>query len=179
MSTRGGLVAELESADALEAAVSELHALGYRSVETFAPLDLPATEAAQRTPRSRLGPFVFGGGVVGAVLGYGIQWYADVRAFPVAVGGRPLHPIPAFIPATFEAAVLCAALTAFVGVLVALRLPALWHPVFEVDGFERASTDRFWVQVGRDDPLFERERTTADLASLGAVRVMPVPEGAT
>ena len=176
MSPRGGLVAELESADALEAAVSELQALGYRSVETYAPLDLPGTETSRRVPRSRLGPFVFGGGVAGAVLGYGIQWYADVRAFPVAVGGRPLHPVPAFIPATFETTVLCAALTAFVGVLVALRLPALWHPVFEVDGFERASTDRFWLQVGRDDPLFDRERTSADLASLGAVRVMRVPE---
>jgi len=176
VSARGGLVAELESADALEAAVRALHALGYRAVETFAPLDLPATEASRGVGRSRLGPYVFGGGVVGAVLGYGIQWYADVRAFPVAVGGRPLHPVPAFIPATFEATVLCAALTAFIGVLVTLRLPSLWHPVFEVDGFERASADRYWVQIGRDDPLFERERTMADLASLGAVRVAPVPQ---
>jgi hypothetical protein len=176
VSARGGLVAELESADALEAAVRALHALGYRAVETFAPLDLPATEASRGAGRSRLGPYVFGGGVVGAVLGYGIQWYADVRAFPVAVGGRPLHPVPAFIPATFEAMVLCAALTAFIGVLVTLRLPSLWHPVFEVDGFERASADRYWVQVGGDDPLFERERTMADLASLGAVRVAPVPQ---
>jgi hypothetical protein len=47
--------------------------------------------------------------------------------------------------------------------------------VFEVEGFERASADRYWVQIGRDDPLFERERTMADLASLGAVRVAPVP----
>jgi hypothetical protein len=175
VSAQGGLVAELESADALEAAVRALHALGYRAVETFAPLDLPATEAAQGAGRSRLGPYVFGGGVVGAVLGYGIQWYADVRAFPVAVGGRPLHPVPAFVPATFEAMVLCAAITAFIGVLVTLRLPSLWHPVFEVEGFERASADRYWVQIGRDDPLFEHERTTADLASLGAVRVAPVP----
>jgi len=119
---------------------------------------------------------VFGGGVLGALLGYGIQWYADVRAFPVAVGGRPLHPVPAFIPATFEATVLCAALTAFVGVLVALRLPALWHPVFEVRGFERTSADRYWVQVGGNDPLFDPEHTQADLAALGVVRVVPVPE---
>jgi len=159
--------------------VSALHSLGYRAVETFAPLDLPTADASRGAGRSRIGPYVFGGGVIGAVLGYGIQWYADVRAFPVAVGGRPLHPIPAFIPATFEATVLCAALTAFIGVLVALRLPTLWHPVFEVPGFERASADRFWVQVGRDDPLFEHDRTMADLASLGAVRVVPVPESAT
>jgi hypothetical protein len=176
MTIRRGLLAELDSADAAIAAADALHALGYRALETYAPLPLPAAEDRMGLRRSRLGGFVFGGGLVGAVLGYGIQWYADVRAFPVAVGGRPLHPVPAFIPTTFEATVLCAALAAFIGVLVALRLPALWHPVFEVDGFERASADRFWVQVGRDDPLFERERTMADLASLGAIRVLPVPE---
>jgi hypothetical protein len=179
VSVRGGLLAELESGAALEAAVTALHALGYRAVETFAPLDLPAVEGRLGLRRSRLGPWVFGGGVGGALLGYGIQWYADVRAFPVAVGGRPLHPVPAFIPATFEATVLCAALTALVGVLVALRLPALWHPVSEVEGFERASADRFWVQVGDDDPLFDPVRTRADLVSLGMVRVVPVPEMAT
>ena len=178
MSALGGLLGELDSADALEAAVNGLHALGYRAVESFAPLDLPPVEPPLGLRRSRLGPYVFGGGVIGALLGYGIQWYADVRAFPVAVGGRPLHPVPAFIPATFEATVLCASLTAFVGVLVTLRLPTLWHPVFEVDGFERTSADRFWVQVGGNDPLFDREHTAADLASLGAIRLAPVPEPA-
>jgi hypothetical protein len=176
VSVRAGLVAELESADALEAAVRALEALGYRSVETFAPLDLPEGEAVRGVHRSRLGPYVFGGGVVGAVLGYGIQWYADVRVFPLRVGGRPLHAVPAFIPATFEATILGAALVAFFGVLVALRLPELWHPVFEVEGFERASADRFWVAVGEDDPAFDRERTRADLASLDPLRVVPIPE---
>jgi hypothetical protein len=179
VSVQGGLVAELESADALVSAVDALHALGYRAVETYAPLDLPAVERRLRLGRSRLGRYVFGGGVIGALLGYGIQWYADVRAFPVSVGGRPLHAVPAFIPATFEATVLGAALTALVGVLVALRLPALWHPVFEVDGFERASADRCWVQVAADDPLFDREHTRADLASVGAIRVESLPETGT
>jgi hypothetical protein len=179
VSVQRGLAAELESADALVSAVDALHALGYRSVETYAPVDLPAAEHRLGLGRSRLGRYVFGGGVLGAVLGYGIQWYADVIAFPVSVGGRPLHPVPAFIPATFEATVLGAALTAFVGVLVALRLPALWHPVFEMEGFERASADRYWVQVAADDPLFDADHTRADLASAGAIRVVPLPEPAT
>jgi hypothetical protein len=176
MTIRRGLLAELDSADAAIAAADALHALGYRALETYAPLPLPAAEDRMGLRRSRLGGFVFGGGLVGAVLGYGIQWYADVRVFPLRVGGRPLHAVPAFIPATFEATILGAALVAFFGVLVALRLPELWHPVFEVEGFERASADRFWVAVGEDDPAFDRERTRADLASLDPLRVVPIPE---
>jgi hypothetical protein len=136
-------------------------------------------EARLGLGRSRLGRLVFGGGLAGAMLGYGIQWYADVKAFPLQIGGRPVHAVPAFIPATFEATVLGAALAAFVGVLVALRLPELWHPVFEVEGFERASADRYWIAVGDEDPLFDAERTRADLAALDPIRVARLPEAPT
>ncbi len=58
----------------------------------------------------------------------------------------------AFIPITFEMMVLSAALTGFVVLLVLARLPELWHPVFDVPGFERASIDRFWVGIDARDP---------------------------
>jgi ActD protein len=176
MSVRRGLLAELDSAGAVAAAADALHALGYRALDTWTPLPLPEVEERLGLRRSRLGPYAFLGGLAGAMLGYGIQWYADVWVFPLRVGGRPLHAAPAFIPATFEATVLVAAFVAFLGVLVTLRLPELWHPVFEVDGFERASADRFWIGVGEDDPLFDRHRTREDLAALHPLRIVPVPE---
>jgi hypothetical protein len=124
--------------------------------------------------RSHLPRFVFGGGVLGAILGYGIQWYADVFDYPQPIGGRPIHAVPAFVPATFEATVLGAALVAFVGVLVALRLPELWHPVFDIEGFERASLDRYWAGVDATDPRFERDRVERLLQALEPLRVVPV-----
>jgi hypothetical protein len=44
--------------------------------------------------------------------------------------------------------ILIGGIAAFAGLLIALRLPRLWQPVFEIDGFERASIDRYWVIVG-------------------------------
>jgi hypothetical protein len=170
-----GLAAELPSAEALAAAAGRLRARGYRMIEAVSPLPLENVEEELHLPPSRLGKFAFVGGVTGGVLGYGIQWYGDVRAFPLLVGGRPLHAVPAFSPATFEATILGAALAAFVGVLVALRLPQLWHPMFEIPGIERASADRYWIVVDGRDPLFLAERTRADLVALDPVRVVAVP----
>jgi hypothetical protein len=176
---RRGWLAEFDSVDALATAAAALHTLGYRALETYSPFPVPQVDARLGLRRSRLGRLVFGGGVTGALLGYGIQWYADVKAFPLMVGGRPLHAVPAFIPATFEATVLGAALAAFFGFLMTLRLPELWHPVFEVEGFERASADRFWIAVGDEDPLFDAERTRDDLAPLHPIRLARLPEATT
>lgn len=176
MPTRGGLLAEFPSAEALLAAATALHDLGYQAIESYTPFRLPGLDQQLGRRRSRLPAFVFGGGLVGAIVGYGIQWYANVRAYPMNVGGRPVHSVPAFIPATFEAMVLGAALVAFVGLLVALRLPAPWHPVFEIEGFERASMDRFWLAIDDTDPLYESQQTEQALRALGPLRVVRLPE---
>lgn len=172
-----GLAAELETADALAAAARRLRGEGYRMVEAVSPRPLEAVEDRLALPPSRLGKLAFAGGVIGGLIGYGIQWYGDVRAFPLLVGGRPLDAVPAFVPITFEATILGAALTAFVGVLVTLRLPQLWHPTFEIEGIERASADRYWLTVDRRDPLFDPERTRGDLAALDPIRIVAVPGG--
>ncbi|HKU61717.1 MAG TPA: DUF3341 domain-containing protein [Gemmatimonadales bacterium] len=175
MSPPEGLAAELASPEALAEAARRLRGEGYRLIEAVSPLPLEGVEERLQLPPSRLGKLAFAGGVVGGLLGYGVQWYGDVRAFPVLVGGRPLHAVPAFVPVTFEATILGAALTAFVGVLIALRLPQLWHPTFEIEGIGRASADRYWVTVDRRDPLFDPERTRSDLVGLHPIRVVAIP----
>ena len=42
-------------------------------------------------------------------------------------------------------------------------------PIFEVDGFERASVDRFWIGVDASDPRFD-ERVGEVLEASGALR---------
>src|ERR671939_629358 len=108
-----GLIAEFGSATELVNAVSLLKQKGYRELETYSPFPVPGVDQ-----RLQLPAFVFGGGLLGALLGYGIQWYANVWHYPQNIGGRPVHAIPAFIPVTFESAVLGAGLTAFFGLLV-------------------------------------------------------------
>jgi hypothetical protein len=169
------LLAEFEEPEELARAVQALRLLGYRELETYSPFPVPGVEERLELPRPRLARYVFAGGVLGALLGYGIQWYADVWDYPQNVGGRPIHAVAAFIPVTFEAAILCAALVAFFGLLLALGLPRPWHPLFEIDGFDRATVDRFWIGIDARDPRFDRARSRAALLQLGPLRVVELP----
>jgi ActD protein len=169
-----GLLAEFGSAGDLSEALSRLRETGYQKLETYTPFPVPGLERRLALRPSRISLFVFIGGLLGAILGYGIQWYANVWHYPQNIGGRPVHSIPAFIPVTFESAVLGAGLAAFVGLLIVLRLPRPWHPVFEVDGFERASIDRFWLAIDARDPRFGLSRSARALEELRPLRVVPV-----
>jgi hypothetical protein len=166
------LMAEFGTADAMLAALDRLRAEGYVHLRTFSPFDLPEADRKLRPRRSRLPWYVFGGGVVGAVVSYWIQWYANVRDYPLDVGGRPAHAVPAFILATFEGAVLLAALAAFVGLLAILRLPRLWHPTFAIRGFDRATVDRFWIGVDGVQSDVDAQHGQRVLEASGALRVL-------
>ena len=171
---KAGVLAEFASPEGVLEALAELRRNGYRQLESYTPYPVEGADDRLDLGRSRLPRFIFGGGVLGAVLGYGIQWYANVWDYPQNIGGRPVHAVAAFIPATFEATVLGAALVAFFGLFAALRLPELWHPVFEIEGFERASVDRFWVGVDARDRRFDRRRVTDLLEGLDPLRVVPM-----
>jgi hypothetical protein len=99
------------------------------------------------------------GGILGGLGGFGLESWASAIAYPMNVGGRPLISWPQFIPVTFETTVLGAALTAFFGMWALNKLPQPYHPVFNVDAFTRASTDRFFLVIETGDPRFDRTST--------------------
>lgn len=167
----GGYLAEFASAEELLDALGRLRAGGYTELEWYAPYPVREPQPEGVHVKSPLPKIIFGAGLIGAVASYGIQWYANVWSYPLDIGGRPVHAVPSFIVSTFEGTVLCAALAAFFGVLGVMRLPRLWWPEFEVDGFERASIDRYWVRISAADPHCRSDATPNDLRSAGALRV--------
>jgi hypothetical protein len=162
-------MAEFGSARELTAAVRAFSERGYTRIETYSPV--PLTSGIPRS-RSRLPVVVFIAGAIGGVLSYLIQWYANAYAYPLDIGGRPAHAIPAFLIPTFEGTVLAASLAAFIGFFVIARLPEPWHPVFEIDGFERATIDRYWLAVDAADPQCTPERTVRELNALSPLRLV-------
>lgn len=165
----GAYMAEFGSAEELTVAIRRFTEKGYTQLETYSPVPI---EHGLRGPRSRLPLVVFAAGAFGGMVSYAIQWYANVYAYPQDIGGRPMHAVPAFLIPTFEGTVLCAALAAFVGFFVVARLPQLWHPVFEIDGFERATTDRYWLAVDAADRRSAPDLTIRELRELGPLRVL-------
>jgi len=165
----GAYMAEFASADALTNAVRALARKGYTQVETYSPV--PIVSGIERQ-KSRLPIAVFIAAALGGIVSYAIQWYANAYAYPQDLGGRPAHAVPAFIVPTFEGTVLAAALAAFIGFFVVTRLPAPWHPVFELEGFERATVDRYWVAVSGSDRRSAPELTPRELFELEPLRVV-------
>jgi hypothetical protein len=116
-------------------------------VEAYTPYPMHGLDEALGLPRSIVPKMVGTAALFGVLGGYLLLWWVSNVAYPINVGGRPLHSAPAFIPITFECGVLMSALTAFFGTLIWLGYPQLYHPVFESAGFRRASIDRFWISI--------------------------------
>jgi hypothetical protein len=159
--------AEFASADALARAYEALSRDGYKQVTTFTPY--PVREIVSRMPTSLVPWIMLAAGCFGGIFGYELQWWCNAKNYPIDVGGRPLNSIPAFVPIAFESAVLATCLAGFFVLLGFCGLPRLSHPVFAIPGFERASVDRFWIQVGGKDPRVD-DHLAERLVGLGALR---------
>ncbi|HEV8501797.1 MAG TPA: DUF3341 domain-containing protein [Casimicrobiaceae bacterium] len=172
-----GVVAEFATPEALLSAATRCRQ-EFRDVEAFTPFAVDGLADALGFARNGVAALALAGGIVGAVGAYFLQWYSAVVDYPINAGGRPLHSWPSFIPATFELAVLGAALAAFFGFLALCRLPRLNHPLFDVPDFDLASKNRFFLCVRATDPAYDAARAERLLASLDAVRVLPAPREA-
>jgi hypothetical protein len=172
MTARPAMMAELASGAALLEAIRALRALGVSRFDAFTPYDVAGLHELLGVRRSRLPWIALAVGLAAGGGAYVLQWWINVIDYPLDIGGRPLHSAPAFLPITFEMSVLFGAAAALISALVLGGLPALWHPVFEIDGFDRATIDRFWLAVGKADPALDRRRASDALEAVGALRVV-------
>ncbi len=171
-----GLVAEFASATDLLAAAKKTTTAGYRAVDTYSPFSVNGLAEAIGDRKNSVARFCLAGGLLGGIGGYFMQDYALSASYPLDIGGRPFHNIPPYIPITFELTILGAALFTAIGMIALAGLPMPHHPLFGLKGFERATTDRFFLSIEASDPLYERSKTEAFLASLNPLRVTEVPQ---
>jgi hypothetical protein len=169
-----GLIAEFGAPDDLVAAARQAREAGYRRMDAYTPFPVEELNDALGLGRTWVPFLVLIGGMLGAALGYGMQYYIAVIDYPLNIGGRPLHSWPAFIPVTFEMTVLVAGLFAVLGMLALNGLPMPYHPVFNVPGFTLASHDRFFLCIEALDLKFDREDTRRFLDGLKPRRVSEV-----
>jgi hypothetical protein len=169
-----GLLAEFDTPTALIAATERTREEGYRKIDAFAPYPIEELVHALGHAHSKLPLMVLVGGVLGCVTGLVFQWWVNVVAYPLNIGGRPLASWPAFIPATFELTILFASLTAVFGMLALNGLPTPYHPVFNAPRFTFASRDRYFLLVEAKDRRFDAAATRRFLEGLGPAEVTEV-----
>jgi hypothetical protein len=169
-------MAEFDSPEALLKASHRAFAEGFRRMDAYSPFPVDGLAEAIGFQRTRVPLIVLIGGILGCVGGFWLQYWVAVIDYPINIGGRPLNSWPSFIPVTFELTILLAALAAFFGVLALNRLPMPYHPVFNVERFELASRNRFFLCIEAADTQFELERTRRfldEIGSLGTYEVEP------
>jgi ActD protein len=171
-----GLLAEFDDPTSLVAAAERARHEGYRRMDAYSPFPIEELHEAIGAHLTRLPLIVLIGGLVGCGGGYLMQVWVSASAYPLNIGGKPLHSWPAFIPVTFECTILAAALTAVLAMLALNGLPMPYHPVFNVPRFALASRNRFFLCIEAADPKFDVETTRHFLETLNPREVTTVAD---
>ncbi len=169
-----GVMAEFETPEKLLAAARRSRDHGYRCLDAYSRFPIESLAETLGGQSRRLSWLALAGGLAGGLIGYGVQFWTSAIVLPVNIGGRPLHSWPAFIPITFECAILGASLAAVVGMFALNRLPAPYHPVFNAPRFGLATSGRYFLCIEAADPLFERRQVEEFLGSLHPREVVEV-----
>ena len=171
-----GLMAEFDTAQALLDAAHKVHGAGYTKADAYSPFPIHGLAEALGFRERHVAKIVLGAGITGAIAGYGLEYWTQVIAMPLNIGGRPFHSWVSFIPPTFETTILFASFTAGLTMIALNGLPRPYHPVFNVPRFSGASQDRFFLVIEASDPRFNLDQTRSFLSGLHAREVVVVDE---
>lgn len=171
-----GVMAEFDSPSALVSATRAARAKGYRKLDAYSPFPIEELTEALHLHKNKLPLIVLGGGIIGGLTGFFLQYWIAVVYFPLNIAGRPLNSWPSFIIITFELTILFASLSAVLGMMALCGLPMPYHPVFNVPRFSAASRNRFFLCIESTDPLFDPAKTSEFLGTLEPKEVSEVAD---
>ena len=163
-----GVLAQFATPADLFHACQRVRDAGFTRWDAHSPFAVHGLSKAMGLRRSQLPWIVLVMGLTGAGLGFVLQWWVHTSAYPLVISGKPFFTWPAFIPVTFEVAVLFGALGAVFGMFALNRLPMHHHPLFQSKVFERVTDDAFFISIESWDPQFDSVATGKLLESLGA-----------
>ncbi len=170
-----GLMAEFETPTELVNACKAAYAEGYREMDGYSPFPIEEVSEAIGFHKSAVPLVVLLGGIMGGLSGFGLQYWINVIAYPLNIGGKPYDSWPAFIVPTFEMTILFAGLCGMFGMFALNGLPQPYHPVFNVDKFSAVTRDKFFLCVEATDPKFDLVGTQQFMERLKPLSISEVP----
>jgi ActD protein len=171
-----GLLAEFDTPGQLLKAATKVRQAGYTKTDAYSPFPIHGMQEALGIRERAVAPIVLAGGLTGLMVGYGLEYWTMVIAYPMNVGGRPYHAWVNFIPPAFETTILFAAFSAVFGMLALNGLPRPHHPVFGAKRFALATSEKFFLAIEAADPKFDAKATRDFLASLSSREVVELED---
>ncbi|MDA0327674.1 MAG: DUF3341 domain-containing protein [Gemmatimonadetes bacterium] len=154
MSTAQGILASYEYLDSTVDAIENLRKAGFKNLKVYAPYPEHHIEHALGYGESPVRVFTLVGALTGTATGFAFTSWTAVD-WPLAVGGKPMISIPAFIPIVFEMTVLFGALSTVIGLFILSRLPNIKPAVVYDPEF---TAGRYGIYVEADGSRLEEAR---------------------
>jgi len=169
-----GILAEFRNPKELVNAAESVKNSGYKKFDTYAPFPIHGMEKAMGLKESKVGWIVLIGGLIGFIGILSLMVWVMGFRYPLNISGKPFINIPIYVPITFEITVLFSSFAALFGMLGLNNLPRLYNPLFNVDRFEKASDDGFFVCIEATDDLFAEDKVKKLFRDNGATHIETV-----
>jgi mono/diheme cytochrome c family protein len=141
---------------------------GYKKFDVHTPYPIHGLDGAMGLKETKLGFVTLAAAIVGAAGMISFASWVAVVDYPQVIGGKPYWSWPAFVPVTYEIAVLLAVLGT-VGAMIAFffKFPNISHPLHDTPYMKKVSADKFGVSIQADDEQFDEKKVRELLKSAG------------
>lgn len=144
--------------------------LGYDDLDAYSPFPIHGIEAALGIKKSWVPAVAKTFLVIGAFTGFMFQAWVSIDGWTIDIGGKPLLSWPAFVPVTFESAVMFAGWATMISVLISCNLKPAGHTFID-RGF---TDDKLALAIPADE---DREESIVEfLKDSGSYEVIKVED---
>lgn len=164
---KNGLAAIFETEAEILNAANKVREAGFQKFDAITPYPVHGMEEACGIKRSWIPYVTFVMALVGCTSGWALTYWTSAVNWPLNIGGKPFHSLPAFIPIMFELTILFAALSSVAALFYACGLPKVDPPIIDPD----LSSHKFAIFIPQDDVGYDEKRIEEIYRSLGASQI--------
>lgn len=158
------MAAIFETEEAILKAAHKVKEMGFKKFDAITPYPVHGMEEACGIQRSWIPYVAFVMGVFGCSSGWLLTWWTSAVNWPLNIGGKPFHSLPAFIPIMFELTILFSALSSVAALFYACGLPRVNPPIIHPD----LTCHKFAIFIPRDDVGYDEGKIEGMFQALGA-----------
>ncbi len=172
MSKLYSIAALFDTPNSIMDAAAKVQDAGYENYDVNTPYPVHGMDDQMKLRPSKMGYYTITIGLTFMSLMLFFMYWVYNIDYPQVIGGKPLLPLPAFVPILFEVTILTGAvLTVAIMLIFYFKFPNNSHPLHDTDYMKAVSSDKFGICIEATDPKFDINAVKKFLKSIGASKV--------